>query len=370
MRYSRLISAAVLTGAVGLSIAACDPVSFNTADGGHGSLSCPSAPTAAPASAVSGTCTWNFTPGSSPSDTPTTTPSTTTTDPTTTPTTTTTTTTADPTTTTKPPTSPPPAGQFPNPGNTGVPAGTALTTRSGDLRLGAGATLKDAHVTGSVYIEGSGVVITDSEIDGGINNISAPDNSFTVSDTTIGPASGCKDAGPEAGLEAGNFTATRVLIRNYNHSVQPEAPNAVVSDSFMKVCANPGDHADGVIAYQSGPNVRIIHNTIDMTGVPAADQTAPVFDTGRVSSFDIENNLLLGGSYSVRIYDDGPTGSGYVVKGNSVADGSWLYGAVDSDCSAVAPWSSGNANGNQLVKVDSDYAVTSVVGPLFCTQTR
>jgi hypothetical protein len=386
MRSIHVIPAALLVGAACLSIAACDPVTFHTANGGSGSISCPDAPTSAPNSAAHGSCTWNYTPGSAAPSTgatvppsspasnpaPTTKPSAPTAPSAPTKPVATTSATPPPA---APPAAPPagslPAGQFPNASNTGVPAGTQLTTRSGDVRLGAGQSLINVHVTGSVYITGSGAVIKNSQVDGGINNISAPQNSFTVTDTTIGPATGCKDAAPEAGLEAGNFTATRVQIRNYNHAVQPEAANAVVTDSFMKVCSQGADHADGVIAYKSGANVKILRNTIDMSGVPKANQTAPVFNTGsQVPSFDIENNLLLGGSYSVRIYNDNAAPGGYAFKNNSVVQGSWLYGAVDSDCSVLAPWSPSNANGNTLVKVDSNYKVTSTVGPLYCTNTR
>lgn len=347
MKFKLLSAAALLAG--GLALTACGPsVGYTTSDGGHGNVACPGLPlgTNAPSTPVNGSCTWDYTPPAAPTTT-------------TTPVTTTPPTTTPPTTTTPPPVT---GTQYPSPANTGVPAGTALTVVQGNVTATSGQTFRNVHVTGSIYVASGPVTIVNSQVDGGINNISHPTASFTVTDTTIGPATGCHDSAPEAGLEAGNFTATRVLIRNHNHDVQPEAANAVVQDSFMSVCSLGSDHADGVIAYNSGLGLRIVHNTIDMSHVPAANQTAPLFDTGTVPDFYAENNLILGGSYSIRIYDDRPAGGTgpLVVKNNHVVNNSWLYGAVNSSCGSVA-WS-----GNDIVEANSAYQVTKVVGPLAC----
>src|ERR1700761_4846038 len=52
---------------------------------------------------------------------------------------------------------------YPDPSNTGVPAGTELK-ESGDVTLHDGDTLSDANVVGAVFVDGSGVTIEDSKI--------------------------------------------------------------------------------------------------------------------------------------------------------------------------------------------------------------
>lgn len=60
-------------------------------------------------------------------------------------------------------------GGLPDPLNAGVPAGTTLTTVSGNVTLGPGDTLTNTHVTGSVGIYGANVTMTNCLVDGSIN---------------------------------------------------------------------------------------------------------------------------------------------------------------------------------------------------------
>lgn len=70
----RVVAAAALVGALAALVGCGSPVTFQTADGGHGSVSCPGLPGAEPTVATSGSCSWSFTPPSTTTPVPTSTP--------------------------------------------------------------------------------------------------------------------------------------------------------------------------------------------------------------------------------------------------------------------------------------------------------
>src|SRR6185503_2425061 len=315
-------------------------------------------------------------------------PVTTTTEPTTTTTTTTTTTPPVVTTTT----TTPPAGRscpalpaFPTAACTGVPPGTALTTVSGDVTAPAGTVIDGKKITGRVNVTGNGVVIRNSEVYGGVSNGSGH-WTFSVVDTTLGAPDGNGCNGDPA-VMFDKYTVTRVLIRNFsdlfratsnpqaNHSFSNSAASDItVQDSFSVLCSNAGDHADGFQGYYGGTNVKILHNTLDMSGPTQnapSTVTAPIFNSDYSKGITLKDNLLSGGSYTIRLDDDGLTqdASKSTVSGNRVVNksagypGAWVYGPVHSDCGSINP----NWTDNTLVTIDGSYSVTSTVGPLACS---
>jgi len=265
----------------------------------------------------------------------------------------TTTTTVPPTTTT---TTTPPVAGYPNASNTGVPAGVALTTVSGNVTAGAGMVIDGKRITGGLTITGNGVVIRNSEIYGTVSNGSGH-YSFTVTDSTVGAPTGCNG---NVALQFDQYSATRVKVRGFGDAFRGSSAggvsNILIQDSYALLCSNPGDHSDGYQGYQAGSNVRLIHNTIDQR--QAADVTAPIFNADGSKALYADNNLLAGGSFTVRIYDD--AGQHSTFTNNKIVANSALYGPVSSSCSSIT-WS-----GNTLVTVDSGYAATSTVGPLAC----
>ncbi|MEV7801314.1 hypothetical protein AB0O28_00005, partial [Microbispora sp. NPDC088329] len=88
----------------------------------------------------------------------------------------------------------------------------------------------------------------------------------------------------------------------------------------------------------------------------APQHTAPVFLVDANTGVQVTNNLLVGGTYTIRVR----AARGAVVRGNAVVDKSWDYGPSDSDCPTT------NWTGNRLVTIDDDYNVTSVVKDLSC----
>ncbi|OPG05587.1 hypothetical protein, partial [Microbispora sp. GKU 823] len=70
----------------------------------------------------------------------------------------------------------------------------------------------------------------------------------------------------------------------------------------------------------------------------------------------VTNNLLIGGTYTIRVR----AASGAVVRDNAVVNQAWDYGPSDTDCSKT------NWTGNRLVTIDDEYNVTSTVKNLPC----
>jgi len=263
-------------------------------------------------------------------------------------------TTSPSTTPTPTPTTTPPVivGQYPTANNTGVPAGTALTVHSGDLVITTPNTVVDSKkVSGNIDIRTSGVIIRNSEIAGiVVNDNISTHHAFTITDSTVGPASSCSTWGNGAvGIE--NYTAKKVHVRGFSDGFRVAGGNITIQDSYVKLCAtDPNAHSDGIQAYgaANGQNIVIKHNTIDQRDVLDGTATAPIFipndgvNQGNQNlSVAVDDNLLAGGGFSLRVYGDLPF-TATSVTGNKIVQGTWAYGPVDVSCNKILEWS-GNA---------------------------
>lgn len=248
-------------------------------------------------------------------------------------------------------------GAFPTPATTGVPLGTTLSTVSSVTLSTPGQVLDSKLVTGDVTITASNVVIKNSEIRGRVNN---QNGSFTIQDSLVGPTSGCTN------IEAvgySNYTARRVYLRNVGDGFRVSGSNVLVEDSFVMLCSKPGDHSDGVQGYGGGTNVIIRHNTIDQRN--AQDVTSPIFFADNSESAIIQNNLLAGGGYTLRLHDDfSPDHGPWEATGNRIVNGAWTGGPVlttNTNC-ATTTWSD-----NRLVTIDSNYNVLTLGSTVSCS---
>jgi hypothetical protein len=251
------------------------------------------------------------------------------------------------------------SGPRSTPANVGVPKGTQLKDLAGNdgnsYRVEKDGTVLDkVHIKGDLLITAYNVKITNSQIDGGVlDEYGGKKYSFTISDTTVGPASGCD---PDPGVGEADYTATRVHIRGHSDGFRASGNNINIQSSYVYLCSNPGAHSDGIQTYMTGKGLTLNNTTIDQRD--AKDVTAPIFIAdNQTVDVTVTNNLVMGGTYSIQVKNAKGT---VVVKNNSLVDKSWIYGPVETDCS-VAQWS-----GNQLVKIDANYNITQVVGPLNC----
>ncbi|MBX6383685.1 MAG: DUF4082 domain-containing protein [Microbispora sp.] len=251
-------------------------------------------------------------------------------------------------------------GGYPTPDCTGVPR--SLEPLRQPLSLAGkdyvvtepGAVVDGMHIPGDLVINADGVTVRNSQIDGTvINERGTRHYSFTISDSTVGPAKGCITA---PGVGESHYTATRVLVRGHGDGFRVSGDDVTIRDSYVHLCSNPGDHSDGIQTYKAGRGLVFHHNTVDQRD--ARDITAPIFITDpNVVDVTLTDNLIMGGTYSIQVKN---ARGKVVVRGNRLVDRSWVYGPVEADCSSI-DWS-----GNTLVTVDAHYRVTSTVGPLPC----
>ena len=230
--------------------------------------------------------------------------------------------------------------RYPTPKCTGVPAGAALETVNGDVTVKtAGTQIVGKRITGSLSIQANSVVIRNSEILGAVVNwYDGGSWSFTIEDSTVGAEEGCSGDYTNFAIGVDNYVARRVLVRGFPDGFRLGGPKDVtVEDSYVTLCvADPSDHSDGIQAYDAGGRSVIRHNVFDQR--PAAETaTAPIFlpaGQNRASaSFVVTDNVVAGGTYSIRIMHNAP-----IVTGNKVEAGSWEYGPIDVDCSVIGEW--------------------------------
>jgi hypothetical protein len=219
---------------------------------------------------------------------------------------------------------------FPEASNTGVPAGTALKASSGTLTLSTdGQVVSGLDVTGNVLITASNVTLQRSRITGATWNIVQVSDSaknVTIQDVEIN-GKGISGVSGSTGI---NGTAT--VLRSNIYGVENgliALTNSVVRDNYIHGLKAPGaPHIDGIQMDGGQNNIKITHNHIDMHEWA---QTATVMIDnyfGAISNIAVDNNLLVGGGYTV--YSDGQFNSsvisGVSFTNNRLGKGYWGYG--------------------------------------------
>lgn len=273
--------------------------------------------------------------------------------------------TPSPTATSTPTSTPTPSptvtpGAFPNQSNTGAightPSASCTTSPA------SGAVLSDCLYSGGATIttSGAGATYRFSEFRGQVTHNGA--GTLTIESSNFGPASGCQTY--DNSITGGNYTV-RGSRFNTHVSEGPRVAdsNIDIEDNLIgPMCSNPGDHSDGVQGYFGGTNIKIIHNTIDQR--TAADVTSPIFFADSSQSADVENNLVAGGGYSLRLQDDfTPDHGPWLLIGNRIVDGAWDFGPMDN---VGTSFTAQTCSDNRLVNIDSSYNVTSTGALVDC----
>jgi len=252
-----------------------------------------------------------------------------------------------------------------------------LTTHGGDVTITTtNQVISGWHVTGSLLVNAPGVQVLNSQVDGYLDNENTGQGSarMTVTDTTVGAATGCNDL---PGVGEHDYTALRVLIRNHGDGFRISGPNVSVSDSFVQACDSVNNHDDGMQAYCPTvlcDNIAMNHNTLSVA--KTQNYTAPLFggvgsSNGQIAHASFTNNLLYGGVFSIYLgWSQGPS---LTITGNRVATNPW----TDSTGHVVNGWYYGSSslNGtcghvtwtdNRAVTIDSNWQLTADGGPLSC----
>ena len=266
------------------------------------------------------------------------------------------------------PPAPAPAGGFPTPSTTGVPAGWApAQTRSTDLRVTqAGGVVEDVLLTSGadLLIEAPNVTVRRVVLQGGkINNQpgSGCANGLLIEDTTLEPPPGQNaTTETEAVVSYGGYTARRVKIWQRSEGFRVSGKSAGcgpvrIEDSFARIddSDNCDLHADGIQGY-NGSALTVVNTTID--GQRIGCGTAPFFyprNQGNTRA-DVNGLLVMGAGYPFRLGTPG------TVSGLRIVNGSWEYGPINVACSLVTAWDA------SLVTITANYQVASTVQQKRC----
>jgi hypothetical protein len=205
----------------------------------------------------------------------------------------------------------------------------------------------------TITTSGSGATYRFSEFRGQVTH--AGSGTLTIEYSDFGPTSGCQKY--DNSLTGGNY-AVRYSRFNEHVSEGPRvaSSNIVIEENFIgPMCSSPGDHADGIQGYGGGTNVLIRHNTIDQRS--AAEVTAPIFFADNSQSARVEDNLVAGGGYSLRLHDDFSTDRGpWTLLRNRIVNRAWSYGPMNN---VGTSFTASTCADNRLVDIDSSYNITS-----------
>jgi hypothetical protein len=258
----------------------------------------------------------------------------------------TTSTTVRPTTTT---TTPPPApAAWPGPTNTGVPAGTVLTTVNGGMVVNTpGTIVSDKDIVGCVTINASNVTLKRVRVRGcsaePVVNVGYGKTGILVEDSEI-------DGGNTNSLGSGIGYEGYTLRRSNVHRVSKGAHmtnNVVVEDNWIHdLYEGPDSHNDNVVS-NGGSNFVVRHNTFQNNHTQTAT-VALYGDFAPISNVLVENNLLVGGGFTV--YGGSVAGKPYSAGANNIrfvnntfSRQYWPKGGYWGHVSAFDPSKPGNA---------------------------
>jgi hypothetical protein len=202
-----------------------------------------------------------------------------------------------------------------------VPAGTSLTA-SGSITVTTDGAVIDAKlVTGCINVQANNVTIKRTRVLGGgcyepIHVASG--KNLQVFDTEIDG-----QRSPQCGeaIGYGDYSITRVNAHGCSDGPRLAGTGPInIVDSWIHDLSNlPGDHGDGIQAYGlDGGTVTVRHNTI-VGGTNAAFFTAD----GATGDMFIDNNLMSGGGFTMRVYDNKVR-----VTNNLIVKNSYQYGPV------------------------------------------
>lgn len=195
------------------------------------------------------------------------------------------------------------SGTFPGVQNTGVPAGTTLTTYAGPCTLQASTTITGVDASGcdAIVVQAGDVVISNSLLPRVEATVEGGGYSVTISDSSI-------VAGEWVGgaLWGYNLTATRVNITGGQHSVHC-AGNCRIEDSWLHDQYNPDGESFHNNAFLSngGADMQIVHNTLHCTALLNATDGGCTADLSLFGDFApianvvVERNLFKANASSI-----------------------------------------------------------------------
>jgi hypothetical protein len=226
-------------------------------------------------------------------------------------------------------------GGWPDAMNTGVPAGMSLLP-SGDLVISKdGAVVSGLDIQGAVDVNASNVTLKNSRIRTtrfDVVRIKPGMKGVVLQD--------CEIDGVGTGNDGSNgIRGAGTFLRNNIHHVENGITldgTAVIQDNYIHgLLASGSPHYDGIQIDGDISNVTITHNTV----INSYNQTSAVMIDnyyGPISNIIVDNNLLVGGGYTVYSsaqFTGGPV-TGVSFTNNRMGKGRWGYRAVTKNTPA------------------------------------
>jgi hypothetical protein len=249
-----------------------------------------------------------------------------------------------------PPSSPPPSSSgscpawpsFPTSGATASGCtgfrhtGVTLTAYTGPSSITTAGTVIDGKdITTCLTINAPNVTITRSYVHCG-NGIVVNSKGFLIEDSELNGngATGCDWL-----LGSNQSTSSLVARRIYAHDCADGFRvngDFTLEDSYLGgLRNNAGDHNDGMQGYGPGGNVHITHDYLDSRTQNGSGMNGVVFFAdGWKGNVYLTQNMLVGGSISLRLHDSGH----YWVTSNRILAGSYTNGPVNTEFGAIEQW--------------------------------
>lgn len=205
--------------------------------------------------------------------------------------------------------------EFPNAGNTGVPAGVALKQFKGALIISKPGTVIDAmNIVGKVVVNADNVTIKRSRITAPTDLPNQGRDEFTVVQQATSAhglvLEDCEIDGSNlvyrAIMASDRLTVNRCELKNVGHGAEV-VDNYTIENSWIHDTNGGPDndwHIDGVIS-SAGVNGVIRHNTIVLIGTSLTGAVGIGSALGPIDNVLIQDNLLAGGNYTVYVQDQG-----------------------------------------------------------------
>jgi hypothetical protein len=206
-------------------------------------------------------------------------------------------------------------GEFPNAGNTGVPAGLKLKPMKGELIIRENnSVVEGIDLVGKLVVNASNVTVRKSRITAPTNLPNGGRDEFTVVHQGTSAKNlvmeDCEVDGSglvyRAIMANNGLTVNRCELKNIGHGVEVGDSYTIRNTWIHSTTDGPDNdwHVDGIIS-SIGVNGLIEHNTIVLTGGSLTGAVSVGSSLGRIDNVIIRNNLLAGGNYTVYVQDQG-----------------------------------------------------------------
>jgi hypothetical protein len=226
-----------------------------------------------------------------------------------------------------------------------VPAGTALTAVTGDLKVTKdGSTVDAKDIKGNLIVAANNVHVTRTRIEGTVFAHTSDQSGLVLEDSEITADPGRQFVvGDQPPISDGNYTLRRVHVHRWQDGPRSGTGSVVIEDSLVDELAfAAGEHTDAFQLYGPGSRVSVVlrHSTFSGCAGNSSDKGSSAMfwsdHPGAGSTLLVTESRFLCGQYSIRI-NDANSGSRVIadVHDNVVVKGTFVYGPAECDNSVV-----------------------------------